>query len=163
MKIPTVLLAFASITPFLPSDDDGIDRVDIFLNGEFVTSTNLLSGKHLTLDLKTGDTLGLVAWTDWGGIWKATVDVHRCPETWGQRLTRVSDLRIVHISFSDSGTWVQRLIRVSDYYPYEAIFSMVVDTTLVGEELELVLNYDPGIGMQPWHFLTIVPSGGEQR
>lgn len=111
---------------------DGIDQVTVRLNGRPVFDTRDVA-EEILLDLHVGDTLLIIAWTDWGGL---------------------NNLELV-VS-DEAGREIQKLNRLPDRQ-YKASFLLIVDQKLLNRKLHFTFLYDPEDHIQPWNFLDLKP------
>lgn len=117
---------------------DFIDKVDVYVNGKLVTSTdNFTNGQYLFVDtLKVGDTIMFYAQTDWDELFSATLDI--------------SDT---------NGNIIGKLNRIPNN-KYGAEFHLIVTEEHLKLELEITLNYNVNSKIDPWQFITMKKRGG---
>jgi hypothetical protein len=117
---------------------DFTDKVDVYVNGKLVTSTeNFTNGPYLFVDtLKVGDTIMFYAQTDWDELFSATLDI--------------SDT---------NGNIIGKLNRIPNN-KYGAQFQLIVTEEYLKLELEITLNYNENSKIDPWQFITMKKRGG---
>lgn len=111
---------------------DGLDQVTIFINGKQVKE--IVKQRGDTFDtlspLNVGDTITFKAFTDWGGLDHAWIEIRSLNE---------EEPEIVGYAYSILGNF--RFI--------------VIDQTYLNRDLEFILHYDNKTDMPPWSFLEI--------
>lgn len=128
-----IILLMVALTMHAHSYADGIDKVTIYVNDSIITTTNEMKYKDISLNVKKGDTIKFVVWTDWGGQLNSTIKLK-----------------------GKDGKILYELIPLRDY-KYEKTFLLThIDENLFDNQISLTLFYNPESNVQPWEFCKII-------
>ncbi len=113
---------------------DGVDKISIYINNRFITTTNEMKDHNLNLIINDGDTVKFVVWTDWGGQFNSSIDV------WDSVSKKIYTME-----------------KINDRQ-YEATFYYIVNSKFINDRHRFVLNYN-STKIEPWEFVSIIFKG----